>query len=480
MPNRICIFTKLSLVINAWNRAALLSSALALVSYFVPFETANAENRSYSTVLDTPVTIARPAQWNRDCEADGVPKIEFKERPSNGSTTLTPGIVVVNRIITRSGRKNDCFGKSMQGLHMVYTPRRGFVGTDHVSFRLTLHGRNSVTDNITIQVIAATEPSANSNSVAGNTAAVARNTQATSENTDAIARSIKAANENNSSITRLTDQIANATEVNSVNAAVLNRRIGYLGSQIDLLTKVLQRQQDLSKTAEPSIRLSIDATIVVINKRIADLKRQYGEQEPMFARYLTSIQPNDRDLYLTARKASENYPKIPYFIPGTSETGEFWVEPTVTDKGEMSFGFKFIDLGSPIEKVRGVIQMNLSEIESTQKALSKLYDWSNIAHDNKLRKAYEKRVTCFPLAECPPDGEQVENKSSTEIRFNVYEDGSTAGRIQRNKGRFVEGYNISIESAQLLQCYLEYVIAEAKLEFKSGTQDKKAIDTLFQ
>ena len=146
----------------------------------------------------------------------------------------------------------------------------------------------------------------------------------------------------------------------------------------------------------------------------------------------------------------------------------------------MSFGFKFIDLGSPIEKVRGVIQMNLSEIESTQKALSKLYDWSNIAHDNKLRKAYEKRVTCFPLAECPPDGEQVENKSSTEIRFNVYEDGSTAGRIQRNKGRFVEGYNISIESAQLLQCYLEYVIAEAKLEFKSGTQDKKAIDTLFQ
>ena len=308
MPNRICIFTKLSLVINAWNRAALLSSALALVSYFVPFETANAENRSYSTVLDTPVTIARPAQWNRDCEADGVPKIEFKERPSNGSTTLTPGIVVVNRIITRSGRKNDCFGKSMQGLHMVYTPRRGFVGTDHVSFRLTLHGRNSVTDNITIQVIAATEPSANSNSVAGNTAAVARNTQATSENTDAIARSIKAANENNSSITRLTDQIANATEVNSVNAAVLNRRIGYLGSQIDLLTKVLQRQQDLSKTAEPSIRLSIDATIVVINKRIADLKRQYGEQEPMFARYLTSIQPNDRDLYLTARKASENDP----------------------------------------------------------------------------------------------------------------------------------------------------------------------------
>ena len=58
--------------------------------------------------------------------------------------------------------------------------------------------------------------------------------------------------------------------------------------------------------------------------------------------------------------------------------------------------------------------------------------------------------------------------------------GSTAGRIQRNKGRFVEGYNVSIESAMLLQAYLGRVIKEAKLEFDSGTQDKKSLDQLFQ
>ena len=62
---------------------------------------------------------------------------------------------------------------------------------------------------------------------------------------------------------------------------------------------------------------------------------------------------------------------------------------------------------------------------------------------------------------------------------NVYEDGSTAGRIQRNKGLFVEGYNVSIDSAMLLQAYLFHVIKEAKIEFKSGTQDKKALDELF-
>jgi hypothetical protein len=59
------------------------------------------------------------------------------------------------------------------------------------------------------------------------------------------------------------------------------------------------------------------------------------------------------------------------------------------------------------------------------------------------------------------------------------EDGSTAGRIQRNKGLFVEGYNVSIDSAMLLQAYLSHVIKEARLEFKSGTQDKKALDELF-
>jgi hypothetical protein len=80
----------------------------------------------------------------------------------------------------------------------------------------------------------------------------------------------------------------------------------------------------------------------------------------------------------------------------------------------------------------------------------------------------------------PPDGERIDGKSATEIRFNVYEDGSTAGRIQRDKGRFVEGYNVSIDSAMLLQAYLAHIIKEARLEFQSGTQDKKSLDQLFQ
>jgi hypothetical protein len=267
--------------------------------------------------------------------------------------------------------------------------------------------------------------------------------------------------------------------ITTENAAQANTHIADLKSQIAVLTEVLSEQVELQKTAADDQRPSIDKAIEAVNAQIERLQSEYSTLDRLFGIYLTSIKPNDRDLYLTARKASEIYPKIPYYIPGTNETGEFWVEPNVSDSGEMQFGFKFVDIDSSAEKVRETIVMSLPQIEDAQKALFKLHAWSEITHQQKLRRNYEKRVTCFPVSECPPDGERVAGKASTEVRFNVYEDGSTAGRIQRNKGLFVEGYNVSIDSAMLLQAYLSHVIKEARLEFKSGTQDKKALDELF-
>jgi len=267
--------------------------------------------------------------------------------------------------------------------------------------------------------------------------------------------------------------------ITSANAAKANIHIADLQSQIDVLAKVLAEQLELQKTAADDSRPSVDKTIEAVNAQLERLKNEYSAMDKSFGVYLTSIKPNDRDPYLTARKASEIYPKIPYYIPGTNETGEFWVEPSVSDRGELQFGFKFVDTNSSLEKVRETIVMSLPEIEDAQKALFKLQAWSEIAHQQKLRRNYEKRVTCFPVSECPPDGERVDGKASTEMRFNVYEDGSTAGRIQRNKGLFVEGYNVSIDSAMLLQAYLSHVIKEARIEFNSGTQDKNALDDLF-
>ncbi len=277
-----------------------------------------------------------------------------------------------------------------------------------------------------------------------------------------------------------TSQSGTMTAINSSTAVAANQRIADLKAQIYLLEVVVSEQTENRKTAPQAELSAIDATIRAVQTRVTILKQEFSSLDQNFNTYLTSIKPNDRDLYLTSRRASEIYPRVPYYIPGTSETGEFWVEPTVSDRGEMGFSFQFRDVASSVEKVRGKIEMNLDQIEQTQKALYKLHEWSIVAHEQKLRRNYEKRVVCFPERECPADGERLDGAASTEIRFNVYEDGSTAGRIQRNKGRFIEGYNVSIDSAMLLQAYLNHVIKEAKLEFKSGTQDKKALDSMFK
>jgi hypothetical protein len=235
----------------------------------------------------------------------------------------------------------------------------------------------------------------------------------------------------------------------------------------------------LKKDANVEVRVSVEETITALNNRIKQLKSEFDVKDEEFSRYLTSVRPNDRDFYLTARRASESYPKIPYYIPGTKEIGEFWIEPTVTDKGELSFGFKFVDTEASVEKVRGKIDMSRPEIEDVQKALLKLHEWSDKAHSENVR-SYEKRVICFPEKECPPDGERIDGKSSTEIRFIVYEDGATAGRIQRNKGLFVEGYNVSIDSALMLQAYLNHVIKAANKEYTSGRRSKKELDDMFK
>jgi len=294
----------------------------------------------------------------------------------------------------------------------------------------------------------------------------------------------QSSNATKNSITSSSSNSLNTTsstaEVNNKNALVANKQLINLAAQLSFLEQVLQEQLDQKINEKNENQSAIDFTITTVQAKVDDLKREYSERNKNYNQYISSIQPNDKNLYLTSRKASEIYPKIPYYIPGTSETGEFWIEPYVNDSGVMNFSFKFIDVDSPIDKIRSKIEMNLDEIQETQNSLIKLYHWSQIAHEKKIRKNYEKRIACFPVTNCPTDIERIEGKTSTEIRFNIYEDGSTAGRIQRNKGRFIEGYNLSIESAMLLQAYLNHVINEAKQEYQSGTQDKKALDKLFE
>jgi hypothetical protein len=278
-------------------------------------------------------------------------------------------------------------------------------------------------------------------------------------------------------------QIAQSTvAVDAGDAQKVNRRIGELQIEIAILTKVLTEQkEDQSTVTDADDQLTFEETVAAISSHIGRLEQEYDEKNARFEIYLTSVKPNDKDLYLTARKASQVFPKVPYYIPGTKEQGVFWLEPTVTKVGDLMFNFRLVDPAAENETTRDLIEVNLEQLENVRAALVKLRKNSQIAHENKIRKIYDKRMTCFPVEQCPVEHQNGQKgKSSTEVVFLIYEDGSTAGRLQLNKGAFQDGVNFSIDSALLLQAYLAHVIKESKLEFKSGTQTTKDLDQMFQ
>jgi hypothetical protein len=272
-------------------------------------------------------------------------------------------------------------------------------------------------------------------------------------------------------------QINNTTNINII-VDNLDRETADIEGQMALLSKVIEEQREL-KSSGREASVAVDRTLAAIQSRMDKLKSVHSDKTKERSKYQTNVRPINENPYITARKASEIYPKIPYYIPGTKEIGEFWVEPQVSDEGQLIFKFRFIDTGSQEDKTRAVIEMRPGDLERTQKALLKLYEWSEIAQEKKIRKSYTKRLDCFPMENCPPEGQKIDGKASTEILFEVDSDGATNGRIQRNKGRFEEAYNVSVESGLMLQAYMRYVLKEGRQEHEAGSQTKEDLDKIF-
>ena len=76
--------------------------------------------------------------------------------------------------------------------------------------------------------------------------------------------------------------------------------------------------------------------------------------------------------------------------------------------------------------------------------------------------------------------EKKQGVSSTEVVFQIYEDGSTAGRIQRNKAKFIFGYNMLVESSILLSAYLIYMRDVGVPEFNIGVMSDDEVKGLFK
>ena len=267
-------------------------------------------------------------------------------------------------------------------------------------------------------------------------------------------------------------------QTNTAETAALRGQV----EQLTALVRASEEQRTASKmpvARTPSGEDQVELSNIDENS-LADLGQRFEQAAANRASYRTPTRPDDQDFGRTVRTASEMFPRVPYYIPGTRESGRFWVEPRVSETGVLAYDMVFVDPRASVEQKRAVIDLTPDQLERTRIAVAKLSSWSAIAHRNEVRRAYRKRVDCFPEATCPRENEKLDGKASTEVVFIVADDGSTAGRIQRNKGLYDEGYNVSIPSAQLLASYLRYVQSRAERDFAAGRRTSADLDSMFK
>ena len=215
----------------------------------------------------------------------------------------------------------------------------------------------------------------------------------------------------------------------------------------------------------------------IINKKISSLiKQKELLQNKLKSRFSTPIKPTNTNLNVSAFRSAETFPKIPFYVPGTDEIGEMLVIPRVSDEGFLKYQLDFLDPTSEYDQVRDTISIFHENIDKIIFGLKKVDEWTVVAQENKVTRRVSKTAVCIPEGSCENKKQGV---SSTEVVFQVYEDGSTSGKIQRNKGTFSVGYNLSVESSVLLSAYLIYMRDIGAQEFKIGSMSDEQVEELF-
>lgn len=215
----------------------------------------------------------------------------------------------------------------------------------------------------------------------------------------------------------------------------------------------------------------------VVDNEINRLQEQKLRlQDRLTQRFTTPIKPTNANLQVSAFRASDTFPKVPFYIPGTNEIGEMLVTPRVSDDGYLNYQFDFIDPVATYEKVRDSVLIPHANVDELITGMGKIDEWTRVAQENNVNRRLSKTSACIPAGACEVKKAGV---SSAELMFQIYEDGSTAGRLQINKGMFSVGYNMSVETTILLQAYLIYMRDLGSKEFNVGVMSDDEVLDLF-
>ncbi|MEC7191607.1 MAG: hypothetical protein VXW18_10925, partial [Pseudomonadota bacterium] len=125
---------------------------------------------------------------------------------------------------------------------------------------------------------------------------------------------------------------------------------------------------------------------------------------------------------------------------------------------------------------RDQIKVSAKSVSAAIAGLDKILEWTEIAEENAVTRRLEKRATCLSEPICPSVATGV---YSSELLFQTYENGSTSGKFQINKGNYSFGYNVSVESAILLSAYLTYMNEIGRKDFDVRSMSDDQVLDLF-
>lgn len=151
-----------------------------------------------------------------------------------------------------------------------------------------------------------------------------------------------------------------------------------------------------------------------------EIKRLRAEKKLLAAfllkKFATPVWQKNKNLSVSAFRAADTFPKIPFYVPGTDEIGEMLIIPRVTDEGFLTYKFDFLDPTSSFDKVRDTIIVAHEHVETVIQGLQKIDQWTTIAQQKKINRRIEKSAACAPVGNCENKKQGI---SSKEIVFQI-------------------------------------------------------------
>jgi hypothetical protein len=214
--------------------------------------------------------------------------------------------------------------------------------------------------------------------------------------------------------------------------------------------------------------------------RVASNQKEFSEKL-MGIRPKSDLDAADGNIYET---------KIQYYIPGSEEIGEMWVNWFIDDDKGPMMRLNFMDPTHQYENKAYEIDISLEPIEfpcntdintdsnkntspSCQivKDLLRADRWGKIAKEKELKRRYKKLVSYI-------QGDE-KSKISLSIYFQVYENGAMSAQLVHKKYGFPKRFNFTLANALELARYIENTREKAQKKWFNQTRTKEDLDALF-